>query len=138
MINGTEYGFEDVKISMLGRSLTGFTAFEYGATKDYKNVHGRGNRPVSRTRGKSDALPGKLTMLQSEFEAMQRVAPAGTNPCDWPPFDVTVAYAPLGGELTTDIVPYCQISEWKKGMSTEDGNMTIELSLITDIPLLNV
>ena len=33
MINGTEYAFEDVKISFLGRSLRGFVSFSYGANK---------------------------------------------------------------------------------------------------------
>lgn len=138
MINGSEYAFEDIKVSVLGRSLVGFTDIRYGATKEYKNVHGRGNKPVARTRGKSDAKPGKLVVLQSEFEAMQKSAPAGSNPCDWAPFDITVSFAPIGGVVTTDIIPMCQVTDWEKGMSTEDGNMTIEFALVTDIPLLNV
>lgn len=138
MINGSEYGFEDIKISALGRSLIGFTDVRYGATKDIKNVHGRGNRPIARARGKADAKPAKLVLLQSEFEAIQRAAPAGSDPTMWAPFDITVAYAPIGGVITTDIIPYCQVTDWEKGMSTEDGNMTIELSLVTDIPILNV
>lgn len=123
---------------MLGRSLLGFVDFRYGATKAYTNIHARGNRPLKRGRGKKDAKPAQLTILQSEFEAMQRVAPPGTDPCDWPPFTVTVSYAPIAGQITTDIIPYCQISDWEKGMTTDDGNMTIVLALVTDIPLLNV
>jgi hypothetical protein len=138
MINGTEYAFEDIKINTLGRSLRGFTAVEYGANRNYGNVHGRGNVPIKRSRGKKDAEPGRLVLLQSEFEALQRSAPPGTDPTDWAPFDITVAYAPVGGVLVTDIVPTCSVARWKKGMSTEDNNMTIELELVTDIPLLNV
>jgi hypothetical protein len=138
MINGTEYGFEDIKISTLGRSLVGFTAVKYGATKEYTNIHARGNRPVKRGRGKKDATPASLTLLQSEFEALQRSAPLGTDPTDWAPFDITVVYAPVGGIITRDVVPTCQVTSYEKGMSTEDGHMTIELALITDIPLLNV
>ena len=138
MINGTEYAFEDLKISALGRSLVGFTAVKYGATKEYKNIHARGNVPIKRGRGKKDAAPGSLTLLQSEFEALQRSAPPGSDPTDWAPFDIAVVYAPLGGIMTRDIVPSCQVTSYEKGMSTEDGNMTIELQLITDIPLLNV
>lgn len=138
MINGTEYGFEDVKISMLGRSLVGFTAVRYGATKEYSNIHGRGNSPIRRGRGKKDAKPGSITLLQSEFEALQRSAPPGTDPTDWAPFDMVITYGQLGGVLTRDIVPTCQVNDYEKGISTDDGNMTIELQLITDIPLLNV
>lgn len=138
MINGTEYGYEDVSISALGRSLIGFTEFNYGATKAYTNIHGRGSSPIKRGRGKKDAKPGKLVLLQSEFEALQRSAPPGSDPTDWAPFDVTVVYAQIGGVMTRDIVPTCQVTDYEKGMTTEDGNMTIELSLITDVPLLNV
>lgn len=138
MINGTEYAFEDVAIRILGRSIIGFVDFSYGATKDYKNIHGRGNRPIKRGRGKKDAKPAKLSILQSEFEAMQRMSLPGIDPTDWPPFSITVAYAPLFGQITVDTIPYCQITDWEKGMTTDDGNMTIVLNMITDIPILNV
>ncbi|MCX6232435.1 MAG: hypothetical protein NTZ33_12940, partial [Bacteroidetes bacterium] len=64
--------------------------------------------------------------------------PAGSEPTMWAPFDITVSYAPIGGVITTDIIPYCQVSDWGKGLKTDDGNMTIDLTLISDIPLLNV
>lgn len=137
MINGTEYAFEDVKISLLGRSLRGFVSFSYGANKNYTNIHGRGNVPIKRGRGKKDAEPARLTILQSEFEALQAAIPAGLDVTNLAPFNIVVAYAPTGGQLTTDVVPYCQIQRYTKGMSTDDGNMTIELEMITDIPLLN-
>lgn len=57
MINGTEYAFEDVKISFLGRSLRGFVSFSYGANKAYTNIHGRGNVPIKRGRGKKMRSP---------------------------------------------------------------------------------
>lgn len=47
MINGTEYAFEDVKISFLSRSLRGFVSFSYGANKAYTNIHGRATYPSS-------------------------------------------------------------------------------------------
>jgi hypothetical protein len=137
MINGTEYAFEDVKISFLGRSLRGFVSFSYGANKAYTNIHGRGNVPIKRGRGKKDAEPARLTILQSEFEAIQAAMPAGTDVTDLAPFNFVVAYAPLGGQMVTDIVPYAQVTRYAKGMTTDDGNMTIDLEMITDIPLLN-
>jgi hypothetical protein len=38
----------------------------------------------------------------------------------------------------TDVIPFCRVNNWEKGMSTEDGNMTIELALTTGIPQLSV
>lgn len=138
MINGNEYAFEDIQIVIFGRQLIGIVDVRYGATKAHANVHGRGNVPVAMSRGKKDAKPGKLVILQSEFEALQNATPRGKDPTDWAPFEMVVAYAPEGGVITTDIVPFCRVTDWEKGMSQEDGNMTIELSLVTGLPQLNV
>jgi len=138
MINGNEYAFEDMQCVINGISLQGFVDVRYGASKDHTNIHGRGNVPVSMGRGKKDATPGKLTLLQSEFEALQKATPPGMDPTDWTPFIMTVSYAPIGGVPVTDVVPFCRVNQYEKGMSTEDGNMTIELTLTTGIPVLNV
>lgn len=137
MINGFEYGFEDIQCVINGLSLEGFTEVKYGAQRDHKNVHGRMNVPVSMSRGKKDSIPGKLVILQSQFEALVKAAP-GFDPTDWSPFNMSVSYAPEGAVSVTDNVPFCRVSQYEKGMADEDGNMTIELQLVTGIPQLNV
>lgn len=138
MINGNEYAFEDIQCVINGLSLEGFVDVRYGATKDHTNIHGRGNVPVSMGRGKKDSTPAKLVVLQSTFELLQEATPSGKDPTDWTPFIMTVSYAPEGGLPKTDVVPFCRVTQYEKGMSTEDGNMTVELSLKTGIPQLNV
>lgn len=138
MINGNEYAFEDIQVVIFGRLLTGIKEVKYGATKVHTNIHGRGNQPVSMGRGKKDAKAAKLVLLQSEFEALQNATPAGKDPLDWAPFEMVVAYAPEGGVITTDIVPFCRVTDYEKGMSGDDDHMTIEFSLQTGIPKLNV
>lgn len=138
MINGNEYAWEDIQVVIFGVPLIGIKEVKYGASKVHGNVHGRGAGPVAMTRGKKDAKPGKLVLLQSQFEALQNATPAFRDPTDWAPFEMVVAYAPEGGVITTDIVPYCRVTDWEKGMSNDDDNMTIELTLQTGIPMLNV
>lgn len=138
MINGMEYAFEDVEVVINGLPLDGFTNVQYGTKKDHKNVHARGNKPVAMARGKKDSEPGILTILQSQFEAFQAKAPKGSDPCDWAPFPMVVAYAPTGGVIIRDVVPHCRVNSFKKGMSTEDGHMTIDLNLTTGLPKYNV
>lgn len=138
MINGNEYAFEDLQVVIQGRLLTGIRGVRYGATKTHTNVHGRGNVPVAMARGKKDASPAVLTVLQSEFEALQAATPAGKDPTDWAPFEMVVAYAPEGGVITIDIVPFCRVASWEKGITTDDDHMTIDLNLVTGIPRLNV
>lgn len=138
MINGFEYAFEDIQCVINGVSLEGFVDVRYGATKVHTNIHGRTNTPVAMGRGKKDATAAKLVLLQSEFDRLQASTPAGKDPTDWSPFNLTVSYAPEGGVPSTDVVPFCRVNNWEKGMSTEDGNMTIELSLTTGVPQLSV
>ena len=138
MINGQEYAFEDVECVINGTILDGFTGVSYGTKKEHKNIHARGNKPVAMARGKKDAEPGVLTILQSQFEAFQAASPSGVDPCDWEPFTMTIAYAPLGGIITRDVIPFCRVNSFKKGITTEDGNMTIDLQLTTGLPLYNV
>ncbi len=138
MINGNEYAFEDMQCVINGISLEGFEDVRYGATKEHGNAHGRGNAPVGMTRGKKDSKPGKLTLLQSEFERLQAATPPGMDPTDWVPFTMVVSYAPIGGIQVTDVIPFCRVSDYEKGMSTSDNNMTIDLTLVTGIPQLNV
>lgn len=138
MINGNEYAWEDVQVVIFGVPLVGIKEVKYGATKSHTNIHGRGAQPVAMGRGKKDAKAGKLVLLQSQFEALQNATPAGKDPTDWAPFEMVVAYAPEGGVITTDIVPYCRVTDWEKGMNNDDENMTIELALVTGIPKLNV
>ena len=138
MINGFEYAFEDIQCVINGYSLEGFIDVRYGASKEHSNIHGRGNAPVAMGRGKKDATPGKLVLLQNEFERLVQATPPGMDPTDWAPFTMTISYAPLGGIPVTDVVPFCRINNYEKGMSTEDDNMTIELTLTTGIPLLSI
>lgn len=138
MINGTEYAFEDIQVSVFGISIQGFTNVRYGVQKDHNNIHARGNKPHSMGRGKKDSTPGLLTILQSEFERLNKATPPGKDPTDWPAFPMVVSYAPEGGTPVTDLVPFCRVNNWEKGMSTEDGEMTIDLNLTTGIPQLNI
>lgn len=138
MINGNEYAFEDLQVVVNGYVPQGIQEIEYGANKNHYNIHGRGGKPVAMGRGKKDAEPGRLVVLQSDFEAMNAAAAVGTDPTDWNAFEIVASYAPDNGIVITDVIPFCRVNSWKKGMKTEDGHQTIELSLTTGIPQLNV
>jgi hypothetical protein len=138
MINGYEYAHEDMQCNVNGYNLENFQEVSYGATRNHYNIHGRGAKPVKMGRGKKDAKPPRLVILQSDFEAMNAAAPKGSDPTDWNAFDMVISYAPVGGVVITDVVPNCRITDWEKGMKTEDGHMTIELSMVSGIPKLNI
>lgn len=137
MINGTEYAYEDVEISLMTRSLLGAVRISYGVNRAYSNIRARGNRPMKRGRGAKDAEPVTLVILQSELEALQASMPPGTDPTDLAPFTITVKYGPVLGQVVRDIIPYCQITRVVKGLGTDDDHMEVSLDIISDIPLFN-
>lgn len=130
-INGNEYAWEDVQVVMEGKPqpLEGVTEIEYTTKKEHSNIYGKGDSPVAMGRGKKE-FSGKIVLLQSEFESLQRSLPGGKDITDKLPFTITCAYAPEGGVETTDQLQYCRVTEVKKGMKTGDGNQMIELPLV--------
>lgn len=129
MINGFEYSWEDIQVTMLGKDLTGIFNVDYSTKKEHTNIYGKGAKPVAMGRGKEE-FDAKLTVLQSEIEALQANLSKGQKITDIAPFEVVVSYAPEGGQVVTDVIKYCRISEVRKGMNQGDGNMTVDLPLV--------
>ncbi len=128
MINGNEYAWEDIQLVIEGKSspILGFRAVEYTTKRKHENIYGAGNKPVAVGRGAVE-YEGSITLLQSEVEAMQK---SWGGDITRKVFNVTVAYAPAGGEETVDQLMSCRISEFKKGMKQGDTNMEVELPLV--------
>jgi|JI8StandDraft_2_1071088.scaffolds.fasta_scaffold05048_9 hypothetical protein len=137
MVNGFEYSWEDVNLVLFGKLIEGIEAVDYSVSKSHTNVYGRGADPVAMGRGKKE-YSGRLSILQSEFEAIQARIPAGKDITDVAPFSVTVSYAPEGGAVVTDQLTYVRVSSFQKGMKNGDGNMVIELALVIGKIKLNV
>lgn len=129
MIRGKEYDFEDIKIKMFDKEPVGITGVNYGHKQDTQLQHATGKFATSYTRGKYEAN-GEVSMLQSEFEAIQRTLQKGQTLTDIPPFDITVSYA-IEGDTTpvTDILQSCFFTEVKKEMKTGGEAMEIKLPI---------
>lgn len=136
MINGEEYAFEDVQITMNGRPLEGFQEIEYTVEKDFNEVMGRGDAAHTLGRGKK-TFSAKLVVLQSEVEAIQKGLPRGKDLTDVL-VELTVSYAPDGGVVTTDQIQRGRISKVTKGFKNGDGNMVVELPIKTPKILYNI
>ncbi len=130
MINNFEYAWEDIKVILPGSSLPSdaVTAIEYNSDKEHTNIYGAGAVPVAMGRGKKE-FTGKVTVLQSLLEAMQRSMSAGKDLTDLTPFNITVSYAPEGGVATTDQLVGCRFKKIPKSMKAGDPNQEIEMDL---------
>ncbi len=128
MINGIEYSYEDIRISILGESLIGFQEIKYTTTKKHENIYGRGDEPVAMGRGIKD-YSGNISLLQSEIEKIQAKLPPGQDLTDLPPFGITVSYAVLGMAAKTDQLVGCRISSYEKGGASDNTSMPVKLDL---------
>lgn len=133
MINGQEFGWQDIKFYLLGKAPAGILAVTYETKREKKNVYGVGNKPVARARGPK-TFEAKITVLQSELEALQQAAALikpGADLTDMPPFDVVVSYLPEGaGRVVTDVLQDCEFTNIPKASKQGDMNMEVELTLM--------
>ncbi len=127
-----QYSWCDMSVVFGGRIIEGITAVEYTEKKEKDFLYGRGCKPHSIVGG-NRSFEGKLTLWQSELEAMTR--DASSNDVLALEFDVTISYVPSdGGQIVTDILKNVQFTEVKKGMNQGDKNALIELPVIfTDV-----
>lgn len=133
IINGKNYSWSDVTVTIFGTPLLDITAINYTSRQEKTNIYGRGTKPVGRTKGREE-FEASITLNQAGFERLQSSLGRGQKLTDIPPFTITVSY---GSEISTGaVVPTvdklidCEFSEIPKGMTNEDPNMTVELALL--------
>lgn len=122
------YSWNDIAIAIAGRIVEGVEAVEYDYKQDKSVLRGRGGKGHKITRGNKD-YEGKITLWQSEVEAMIKDAPnkdiMALN------FDIIWSFVPDdGGATVTDVLVSCEFTQAKKSMKQGDKNMLIELPFI--------
>jgi hypothetical protein len=123
-----QYAWCDISIAFGGRILIGVTEVEYTEKREKDLLYGRGCKPHGIVSG-NRSYEGKISLWQSELEAMTRDAPS--NDILELSFDLVVSYVPLdGGQIVTDILRHVEFTEVKKGMKQGDKNMIVELPII--------
>lgn len=133
-INGVEYSWANIQFFFLGKPVFGCTGMEYTTKQEKKNVYATGFEPVARAKGPK-TYEGSITLLQSEYEALQKAVKAklpNGDLCDIEPFDITVSYIPSGDSvnIVTDTLQNCEFLEVKKQSKQGDMNMEVTLPLI--------
>jgi len=128
--NTKQYAWSDVRVVLLGRELTGIQGISYGVDRDKEAVYGRGSDPLSIQSG-NKSYEGKITLLQSELEALEAAVQAVNPLYDLTDvaFDIVVSYG-NGANSTTDIVLSAEISKYEKGLEQEDKFMKVDLDFM--------
>ena len=128
LFSSSEYAWPDLSIVFGGRIIEGITELEYGEKQEKDKLYGRGNKPHKILRGNKD-YEGKVTLWQSELEAMTRDAP--DNDILKLNFEIVIAYVPHdGGQTVIDILKSVEFTEVKKAFKQGDKNMLVELPIV--------
>lgn len=122
------YSWNDISIAIGGRIIEGVEDVEYTYKQDKSVIRGRGGKGHGIGRGNKD-YEGKITLWQSEVEAMIKDAP--NKDLLAITFDIVWSFVPDdGGETVTDVLVTAEFTEYKKAMKQADKNMLVELPFI--------
>ena len=88
MINGREYGWEDITAYAGGRDVIGFRSIKYTTKKEKEALYGKGNKALAIQSG-NISNDGEIGLTQSEVEALELAA--GGSLLDIQ-LDIVVAY----------------------------------------------
>ena len=120
-----EYSWEDYRVIMGGRFVTGIRGFRYKKEKDKEPIYAEGSDPHSMGRG-NNHYECELTCLQSELEAI--IMSGGGDPTEIPPFTVIHQYVKKGGgAIITDTITGVEFKGAEKSM--KQGDMFMEVTL---------
>lgn len=123
--NSKQYGWKDISVAFGGRIIEGIIDVEYTKKQATDFLYGRGDDPHDIVAGNNE-YEGKITLWQSELEAMTRDAPSSDLLKLRP--DIVVSYAAdATSQTVTDILKNVKFSEFKKSSKQGDKNMTVEL-----------
>jgi hypothetical protein len=123
-----QYGWKEVSVVVLGRTLEGITDVKVKRKVSKERQYGRGSQTQYILSG-NEEISGSLTVLQDELEAINTAVKAVNPALDISKvsFDIVINYEAADGRATTDIVVGAQIEEYEKALAQGDMQMKIEL-----------
>lgn len=128
LINGVEYGWADIVLTIAGMPVTGITSIEYSDEQEVVDNYGAGRYAVSRSKGRI-TNSGKITLYASEVAALQKKTANGRLQ-DLGAFDIMVSYIPEeSGMVMTDKIRNCQFKSNKRNVSEGDTSIKVDLDL---------
>lgn len=126
-----QYGWKDVSVVVLGRTIEGITDVKVKRMTNKERQYGRGNKTQHILSG-NEEVSGSLTLLQDELDAINTAIRA-VNPLldiTKTSFDIVISYENSEGLSTTDTISGAQVEEYEKALAQGDTHMKIELPFI--------
>lgn len=125
------YSWSNLQIMVLGKIISGARGIKYTTKSDDEAVYAKGKEPYEIMSG-NKSYEGELTLLQDEIEALENAAKAiGKQDITDIRFDIVTTYLPEGSVVaTTDVVKYCKVSDYEKGLKQNDKFMEVSLKFM--------
>jgi hypothetical protein len=128
LINGVNYSWANITLSLFGVPVKGITKIDYNRKQTKENNYGAGAEPISRGYGNIE-YEGSIDLYLDEWKAICKSAPSG-DPLAIAPFNVIITY---GVNRATAIVDTLQMVEFMEDpLSTSQGDTKI----VVTIPLV--
>lgn len=129
--NSREYEWADVTVVMAGRIVTGIRGVEYKESLEKELIYGKGNKPRGIQHG-NYSYDGKITLLQSELDALQTAAKIAHSNILELNVDLVVAYGnPAKGDIIhTDVLRHVEFTEVPKTINQGDKFMEVSLPFV--------
>lgn len=129
-----EYEYADVKVSMLGTSLTGLRGLTYKYSQQKDVVYAQGNEPKAIQR-MNKRYDGQLMLLKSDFDKLNRAARVAgfKNIVDVPGhlITITVAYQKEAStSLSVDSLINLEFTDFEDGMKQGDAFKEVVLPFL--------
>jgi len=128
LINGINYDWNSIVLSLFGVPVTGIVAIEYKRKQAKTNNYGAGKAPVSRGYGREE-YEGSIELYLDVWKQIIAAAP-NRNPLEIPPFAIPITYGTSAATLTKDTLYACEFMEDPFSAKEGDTKLTVKIPLI--------
>ncbi|MGE0635989.1 MAG: hypothetical protein AB7P01_06090 [Bacteroidia bacterium] len=127
LINGVRPAWANVRINILGRTITGIVSIDRGIKRKKENQYGAGDEPDHRGYGNKE-YECSLTLYKYEVDAIQSLLQPGQDLTDIAPFDIPLQWLDTGQTVISK-------ETWKDFEFTEEKLSTKQGDTKTEIVL---
>jgi len=135
LVNGKAYEFSDIEFEIFGYKVMDVKEIDYATKRNIANNYGTGIEPISRSTG-TKTYEGKIVLGMKEVETIREKMPANMDLTDLAPFTIVISYL-NNYKITTHKLFFCQFTEDNPKAKQGDGDLVMELPLVTDVHFEN-
>jgi len=131
LVNGSSYNWAQIRIqfSNMSTPIIGVTSINYTSSRDFENVYGVSDLPISRSSG-NVTFEASITLYKDEVKRIQDASPLGDITL-LEPFEIIVSYrSDIADKITTETLKNVQFTSNPTAIAQNDKTISVELPLI--------